>query len=216
MIDTRAIGQELQDQLQAAARKGQQRVTTTARTVVATARMIRPQLPNLPRPTPATLRSAIPTPEQIRSALPTPEQIRSAMPTPEQIRSALAAPVQLFEHAPAFAAKLPGADRITSGTHELVVQMRVVQHRVLEQVREVTAPLAKRAGFAEHRSAHHHAVHSGTVQHAKDDGQASVAEHTAAKPAAKTAKTAKTAKASRPSPASPTAKRGPRPKPTSK
>jgi hypothetical protein len=242
MIDTRAIGQELQDQLQAAARKGQQRVTTTARTVVATARMIRPQLPNLPRPTPATLRSAfptpeqirsaIPTPEQIRSAIPTPEQIRSALPTPEQIRSAIAASGQLIERAPAFAAKLAGADRLTAGTHELVGQMRAIQNRVLDQVRDLTAPLAKRAGLAERRPARRHPVHTGPMQLASEngDGQAATAEQTAkhtsehtsehtaeptaTKPAAKTA--AKTAKASRPSPASRTNKGASRPKPTSK
>ena len=208
MIDTRAIGQELQDQLQSAARKGQQRVTTTARTVVATARMIRPQLPNLPRPTPATL----------KSALPTPEQIRSAFPTPEQIRSALSASAQLIEQAPTFVAKLPGADRITAGTQEFVGQMRAVQHRVIDQVRDVTAPLAKRAGFAEHRWANGHAVHSAPARHATENGGAKDAERAAAKPTAKpAAKTAdKTAKASRPGPASQTAKSGSRPKPTSK
>ena len=241
MIDTRAFGQELQDQLQAAARKGQQRVTTTARTVVATARMIRPQLPNLPRPTAATLRSALPTPEQIRSALPTSEQIRSALPTPEQIRaaipsseqirSALTASGQFIERAPAFAAKLPGADRLTAGTHELVEQMRAVQNRVLGQVRDMTAPLAKRAGLAEHRPARRDPVHSAPVQLASEngDGQAAAAaqataeqsaaehpaaEHPAAKPAAKTA--AKTAKASRPRAASPASKGVSGPKPASK
>lgn len=218
MIDTRAIGQELQDQLQAAARKGQQRVTTTARTVAATARMIRPQLPNLPRPTPGTLRSALPTPEQIRSAMPTPEQIRSAMPTPEQIRSALAVPAQLIEQAPAFAAKLPGAQRLTAGTHELIGQMRAVQHRVLDQVREATAPLAKRAGFAELRWANGHAVHGGTVRHTTENGSPQVAEHEAKQAAQPTPKPARkparkpTAKAT----AKPAAKGGPRPKPTSK
>ena len=240
MIDTRAFGQELQDQLQAAARKGQKRVTATARTVVATARMIRPQLPNLPRPTPGTLRSAfptpeqirsaiptpeqirsaLPTPEQIRSAIPTPEQIRSAMPTPEQIRSAIAASAQLIERAPAFAAKLPGADRLTAGTHDLVGQMRAVQDRVLGQVRDMTAPLAKRAGLADRRPAYRHPVHTGTVQLASDngDGQAASAEHEAAKPAAMpAAKTAaKTAKAGRPGPASSTAKGASRQKPASK
>lgn len=51
MIDTRAVGQELQDQVLTAARKGHRRVTGTVRTVTATAQQIRPQLPSLPRPT---------------------------------------------------------------------------------------------------------------------------------------------------------------------
>ena len=60
MIDTRAVGQELQDQVLAAARKGHQRVTTTVKNVTATAQMIRPQLPSMPTintrssPTPST------------------------------------------------------------------------------------------------------------------------------------------------------------------
>ena len=48
MIDTRAMGQELQEQVLAAARKGQKRVTTTVKNVRATAQMIRPQLPSMP------------------------------------------------------------------------------------------------------------------------------------------------------------------------
>ena len=48
MIDTRAVGQELQDQVLAAARKGHQRVTNTVKNVTATAQMIRPQLPSMP------------------------------------------------------------------------------------------------------------------------------------------------------------------------
>jgi hypothetical protein len=220
MIDTRAFGQELQDQLQAAARKGQQRVTTTARTVIATARMIRPQLPSLPRPTPETLRSALPTPaqirsalptpEQIRSALPTPEQIRSALPTPEQIRSALSAPAQLIERAPAFAAKLPGGDKLTASTNELVGQVRAAQQRIIDQVREVTAPLAKRAGFAEYRAVPQDAARHGTPHHAGTEN-GSAAEPAAEKPATEHAR----AQHAKPS-AKPAAKGGTKPKPKPK
>src|SRR5260370_1226168 len=52
MNDYRAARQELQDQVLAAARKGQQRLATTVKNVTAAAQQIRPQPPNLPNPTP--------------------------------------------------------------------------------------------------------------------------------------------------------------------
>src|ERR1022692_2393390 len=81
MNDTRTVGQEIQDQVLAAARKGQQRVANTVKNVTATAQLIRPQLPSLPRPTLNT--SGLPTPAQIREKAP---QLVAMLPSTEQLR----------------------------------------------------------------------------------------------------------------------------------
>jgi hypothetical protein len=148
-MDSRTIGHELQDQVLAAARKGRQRVTSTVRTVTATAQLIRPQLPSLPRPphglpTPAELRDSLfarlPTPDQIRekAKLPASDQIRervAKLPTPDQIR----------ERAPGLVAMLPTPDQIRSGAHEFAGQVRFVQRLVTDQVRAVAEPLMQQA-----------------------------------------------------------------------
>ena len=79
MNDYRAAGQELQSQVLAAARKGQDRVQSTVKTVRAAADQIRPQLANLP--TPAQLRERAP---QFVAKLPT--QLQTRLPKPEQFR----------------------------------------------------------------------------------------------------------------------------------
>ena len=89
MIDTRARGQELQDQILAAARKGQQRVTSTVKNVTATAQMIRPQLPM-----PAINVVKLPSADQLA-------QLRD-----KQLS-------QLRERAPGLIAKFPTTEQLT-------------------------------------------------------------------------------------------------------
>jgi len=135
MIDTRIVGQELQDQVLAAARKGQQRVHSTVKQVTATAAMIRPQLPSLPRPT------------------------LSSVPRPTLNMPGLLTPAQIREKAPALTAMVPTTDQLKAGAHELAEQFQSVQRKaeqfltaqrkvvdqVVDQVRSVTTPLAHQA-----------------------------------------------------------------------
>src|ERR1022692_1893966 len=144
MNDTRAVGQELQDQVLAAARKGQQRVASTVKNVTATAQLIRPQLPSLPRPT--LNPSALPTPAQIRERAP---QLVAMLPSTEQLRAG----------AHEFAGQLLSVQRkvveqVRSVTtplaqqaeaHDIAGQLLTVQRKVVEQVRSVTTPLAHQA-----------------------------------------------------------------------
>lgn len=80
MIDTRAVGQELQGQVLDAARKGRERVTSTVKTVTATAQHIRPQLASLPRP--SLTMPALPTPGQLREKAPA---VAAKLPKPRQL-----------------------------------------------------------------------------------------------------------------------------------
>src|ERR1022692_1322021 len=144
MNDTRTVGQEIQDQVLAAARKGQQRVANTVKNVTATAQLIRPQLPSLPRPTLNT--SGLPTPAQIREKAP---QLVAMLPSTEQLR------VGAHE----FAGQLLTVQRkvveqVRSVTtplaqqaeaHDIAGQLLTVQRKVVEQVRSVTTPLAHQA-----------------------------------------------------------------------
>lgn len=82
MIDTRAVGQELQEQVVGAARKGRERVASTVKTVTTTAQHIRPQLANLPRPN--LTRPTLPTPAQVRQKAPA---LAAKLPTPHQLMS---------------------------------------------------------------------------------------------------------------------------------
>jgi hypothetical protein len=75
MNDYRAAGQELHSQVLAAARKGQERVNTTVKTVRAAADQIRPQLANLPKP---SLPSRAQLQTQLQTRLPKPEQLRAS------------------------------------------------------------------------------------------------------------------------------------------
>lgn len=132
MTDTRAKGQELQDQVLAAARKGQQRVASTVKNVTATAQIIRPQLPSMPRITNIKLPSA--------------EHL--AQIAEKQFS-------QLRDKAPGLIAKLPNADYLKAGAQEFAVQVRSVQHQVagaqrqfVSQVRSAASPLAQQATVA--------------------------------------------------------------------
>jgi hypothetical protein len=82
MIDTRNVGQELQEQVLDAARKGRERVTSTVKTVTATAQHIRPQLANLPKPN--LTRPTLPTPAQLRDKAPA---LAAKLPKPRQLMS---------------------------------------------------------------------------------------------------------------------------------
>ncbi|HEX5188122.1 MAG TPA: hypothetical protein VFW16_01175 [Streptosporangiaceae bacterium] len=121
MNDYRAAGQELQGQVLAAARKGQQRVATTVKNVTAVAQQIRPQLASLPKPT------------LNLSALPGQAQLREKAP-------ALVAklPVRLQT-------KLPTPDQLKAGAEGLVGHALTVQRHVVDQVRTAAAPLAHQA-----------------------------------------------------------------------
>jgi hypothetical protein len=119
MNETRAIGQEIQDQVLAAARKGQQRVTSTVKSVTATAQLIRPQLPSLPS----------------RPSLSRPTLNVPGLPTPAQLR----------ERAPQLSAMVPSTEQLRAGAHEFAEQFLSVQRKVIDQVRSASAPLAHQA-----------------------------------------------------------------------
>jgi hypothetical protein len=121
MNDYRAAGQELQDQVFAAARKGQQRVASTVKNVTAAAQHIRPQLAHLPKPTLNI------------SALPGQAQLREKAPA---LVAKLPGRLQT---------KLPTADQLKVGAQNLADHARTVQHHVLDQVRTVASPFAQQA-----------------------------------------------------------------------
>jgi hypothetical protein len=130
MNDYRAAGQELQDQVLAAARKGQQRVAATVKNVTAAAQQIRPQLANLPKPTlnlSALNLSALPGQAQIREKAPAlVAKLPNRLP-------------------PVLQTKLPTPDQLKAGASELAGHARSVQRLVVGQVRNVTTPLAHQA-----------------------------------------------------------------------
>jgi hypothetical protein len=121
MNDYRAAGQEFQDQVLAAARKGQQRVATTIKNVTAAAQQIRPQLSSLPKPT----------------------LNLSALPGQAQLREK--APALVAKLPGSLQTKLPTADQLKSGAQGLAGHARTVQRRVVDQVRTAASPLANQA-----------------------------------------------------------------------
>src|SRR5215472_12782900 len=145
MIDRRALGQEIQEQVLDAARKGQKRVTRTVRNVTATAQLIRPQLPNWP----ALSVSGLPTPAQLRekatelmARIPTPGQLRERAP---EFMAKLPTAGQLRERAPELMAKLPSPEQVRASAEELAGQFRSVQREFVGRVRTATTPLARQA-----------------------------------------------------------------------
>jgi hypothetical protein len=122
MNDYRAAGQELQSQVMAAARKGQERVHSTVKTVRAAADQIRPQLANLPKPN-------LPRP----SSLPSPAQLRERAP---ELVTKLPTRLQT---------KLPKPEQLRAGAEELAGHARSVRRVVIGQVASVAAPLAQQA-----------------------------------------------------------------------
>ncbi len=113
MIDTRAVGQELQDQVLAAARKGHRRVTNTVKNVTATAQMIRPQLPSMPTINPVKL----------------PNAEHLAQLTDKQV-------AQLREKAPALIGKIPNAGHFVGLTEKQLTQLWDKQLSQLTKLRE--------------------------------------------------------------------------------
>src|SRR5215469_15329625 len=90
MNDYRAAGHELQGQVLAAARKGQQRVASTVKNVTAAAQHIKPQLASLPKPT--LNLSALPGQAQLREKAPAliaklPVGLQTKLPTPDQLKA---------------------------------------------------------------------------------------------------------------------------------
>jgi hypothetical protein len=82
MIDTRTVG-ELQQQVLTAARQGRQRLAMTVKNLHAAARLIKPQLPALPRPN----LSADKLSGQVRQIRGLGPVIAARLPKPEQVRS---------------------------------------------------------------------------------------------------------------------------------
>lgn len=121
MNEHRAAGQELQGQVLAAARKGQQRVASTVKNVTAAAQHIRPQLASLPKPT--LNFSALPGQAQLRERAPA---LVAKLPSRLQ-------------------PKLPSPDQLKAGAEGLVEQARTIQRRVVHQVRTAATPLAHQA-----------------------------------------------------------------------
>src|SRR5215467_10106368 len=155
MIDTRALGQELQEQVLAAARKGRRRVTTTVRNVTATAQMIRPQLPAMP---PITIK--LPSADQLAQLTEAQfSQLREKAPAiiarlrnPERLAQLterqLSQLSQLREKAPGLIARLPDADDIRASAADFAEQVQSVQRQVADRVRTVASPLAHQAATA--------------------------------------------------------------------
>ena len=162
MNDTRAAGQEFQDQVLAAARKGQKRVASTMKTVTATAQLIRPQLNSLPTmhvaglPTPSKLRekapdllAKLPTPDQLRekapnllTKLPTPHQLRDKAPTALKVK--LPTPHELREKAPDLLAKLPHTGQLRDMAPGLFAKLPTAH-----ELREMAPDLLARFPYAD-------------------------------------------------------------------
>ena len=142
MIDTRARGQELQEQILAAARKGQQRVTSTVKNVTATAQMIRPQLPSMPTMNVIKLPKAEEFAQlrdkqlsQLRERAP---GLIAKLPRSEQLAAITEKQLsQLREKAPGLIARLPNAEYFKAGANEVAGQVRTVQRQVTEAQRQV-------------------------------------------------------------------------------
>ena len=167
MNDTRAVGQELQDQVLAAARKGQQRVASTVKNVTATAQLIRPQLPSLPRPTLNT--SALPTPAQIRERAP---QLVAMLPSTEQLRAG----------AHEFAGQLLSVQRkVVEQVRSVTTPLAHQAAAVLAQVGQVAEKAAPRVAEISEDAGHRHgkAEHSTTGQGATGHGNAAHSSATA-------------------------------------
>ncbi len=233
MIDTRAVGQELQEQVLAVARKGQRRVNATMKNVTATAQMIRPQLPALPTIDLSNVKNTVKLPSPDELARRTERQLsqlrKSApalvarIPNAEHLAKLTEKQLdQLRKTAPGLIAKLPDREHIKAGAAELADQMRTVQRQVTDQVRTVTTPLAEQAAaaFAQATGATvktRKATHAGTQAHvtapatsqASPNGSASTghepaASHNGGTPAPRKTRSTRTASA-RKAPATPAA-----------
>jgi hypothetical protein len=101
MIDTRAVGEELQEmqrRMTSRFRKRQEMVTATIRTWAQAAQAVRPQLPSLPGtealtrlPKPQDLAERLPRPHDLASRLPKPQDLAERLPRPQEIAGQLIA-----------------------------------------------------------------------------------------------------------------------------
>jgi hypothetical protein len=116
MIDTRAVGQELQDlqhQIVGRIRKGQENVADTIKTWAHAAQTVRPQIPALPK-TALT--------ERLRG----PEALTSRLPKAEDL-----------------AARLPRPEAVVAGAYDLAEQLLAAQRKLASQVTHAAMPLAR-------------------------------------------------------------------------
>jgi hypothetical protein len=179
MNDYRAASQELQGQVLAAARKGQERVTKSVKNVTA---QIRPQLASLPKPKAPELVAKLPAKLPTLPTLPARLQMPSRLPSPDQLRA---------------------------GAQELAGHARTVRRMVTGQVMSVATPLAHQAAArlaqvgtaAEPQAKTTTRVSEVTV--AKDEKPADPKPATAKTSTAKTS-TAKTGSTAKPTTAKPT------------
>ena len=139
MSQTRSVGQELQEQILATARKGRQRVQATVRTVTATAQAIQPQLPNLPKP--QVILHKVPRPTQIREAAP---GLLAKVPSSDQFKAGVSELADQLKAA---------QDKVASRVAQSKVPDRLSsQVRHAAAAANLAAPLAKQA-VAEFRHA---------------------------------------------------------------
>jgi hypothetical protein len=129
MNDYRAAGQELQGQVLAAARKGQERVTKSVKNMTTAAQQIRPQLANLSRP-PFNI-SALPSPAQLREKAP-----EFVAKLPAKLPPGLQTRLQT---------RMPNPEQLRTSAQEFADHARSVQRLVADQVRSVATPLAHQA-----------------------------------------------------------------------
>jgi hypothetical protein len=116
MIDTRAVGQELQDlqhQIVGRIRKGQETVAGTIKTWAHAAQTARPQIPALPK---TALTDKLPSPAALTARLPKPEDI---------------------------AARLPKPETLVAGAYDLAEQLFAAQRKLAGQVTHAAMPLAR-------------------------------------------------------------------------
>lgn len=191
MMDTRAAGQELQEQVLAAARKGHRRVTNTVKNVTATAQMIRPQLPTLPTSKitvklPSRDELAKRTERQLSQLRKTAPALVARIPNGEHLAKLTEKQVeQLRKTAPGLIARLPSREHLMASASDLAGQMRSVQRQVTDQVRAVATPLAGQASsaFAQATGA---AKNRMPVKTATDSAPTPVASHASETTPAKT------------------------------
>jgi lysophospholipase len=117
MIDTRAVGQELQDlqhQITGRIRKSQESVTGAIKAWTHAAQAVRPQIPGLPKA------------ETLAARLPKPETLAARLPKPETL-----------------AARLPKPETLVTGAYDLAEQFVADQRKLAGQIVHAARPLAR-------------------------------------------------------------------------
>jgi len=127
MIDTRAVGQELQDlqhQITGRIRKSQESVTGAIKAWTHAAQAVRPQIPGLPKA--ETLAARLPKAETLAARLPKAETLAARLPKPETL-----------------AARLPKAETLVTGAYDLAEQFVADQRKLAGQIVHAARPLAR-------------------------------------------------------------------------